>query len=183
MVNIEIKELGDRRELIRLRDFLLSQSLGYPNYDEWVERVCIPDLETGWKKAYLAFYEGNLIGDAIFQFHKHLDLLEFKNLRIHPRWRGRDFGRFLARQIEAENKKSIICDTREKDVVEFLKSIGYKEIGIENLYDPNEQDVILLKEFEDHKIDVKNSGLVDILKSRDKKIARPDISYKVDLAA
>jgi len=183
MVNIEIKELGDRRELLRLRDFLLSQSLGYPNYSEWVEKVCIPDLESGWKEAYLAFYDGYLIGNAIFQEHKHLGLLEFKNLRVHSGYRGRYLGMFLAKQIEVENQKNIICDTREKEVVEFLKRMGYREIGIESLYDPENLDIILLKEFETDKLDVITPSIINILKGKDKKIVRPDISYRLDLVA
>ena len=147
MVNINIKELESNKELELLRKFLLEQSLGYPNYEAWVECVCIPELERSYKKAYLAFYYGHLVGDAIFQPHKELsDFIEFKNLRIHPEYRGRYLGLFLARQIEVENNKNIICDTREKDIVELLKRLDYREIAVQSLYDSNTLDIVMMKE-------------------------------------
>ena len=146
MVNLTIKELDSNKELKILRKFLLEQSLGYPNYEAWVEGVCIPELESGYKRAYLAFCYGRLVGDAIFQPHKELNIIEFKNLRIHPEYRGRYLGLFLARQIEVENKQNIICDTREKDIVELLKRLDYREIAVQSLYDSNTLDIIMIKE-------------------------------------
>lgn len=141
--------LEDEKEIKELRGFLLSQTLNYPNYGDWVERA-INEIDLGYKKTILAFNDDTIIGDLIFQPHKNLPkVIELKNMRIHPEFKRRYFGYFMLRQAEVESKnyKMIICDTRSDriDVLNLLKLCGYKEVSRIPLYDSNAEDVIMSK--------------------------------------
>ena len=82
-MNFEIKTLGDQRDLGLLLRFLESQPLKYPNYRDWVYNVCKAELYIGYKSAYVAWNDGKIVGDLIFQPHKNLPrTVELKNLRI-----------------------------------------------------------------------------------------------------
>ena len=152
-MNFVIKSIKDMKELRQLRNFIYSQHLNYPDYEHWVDKVCIPEIENGWKKGIIAYYNGHVVGNAIYQPHKELPRTrEFKNLRIHPELRRRDLGHFLLRQVEEENKEDfdrIILDanTKEKKIIMFLQYCGYKIIGQECLYDKKNLEVIMVKEF------------------------------------
>lgn len=152
-VNFEVRSIADVKDLNKLRSFLLTQQLGYPNYDAWVEGVCIPDINHGWKHAILAYSEGKVIGDIVWQPHKELPRTrELKNMRIDSRLRNRDLGHFLIRQAEEEGKGSferILCDTdaANKGIVQFLRFCGYSPLMQMPLYSPNRLELIMAKEF------------------------------------
>lgn len=152
-LDLTIKAISDERELIGLRNFLLGQALWYPNYEQWVEDVCIPDIENNWKTAIVAYSNKHVVGDAIFQKHKQLPRTrEIKNLRINPEFRGRDLAHFLIRQVEEENNGSfdrIILDTDIKNIsiVQFLSFCGYNPIMKMPLYSEHNIDMIFSKEF------------------------------------
>lgn len=153
-MNFLIKDVGDMKELRQLRNFIYSQNLMYPGYEDWVDRVCVPEIENGWKKGIIVYYYGDVVGNAIYQPHKELPRTrELKNLRIHFQLRRRDLGHFLLRQVEEENKGDfdrIILDAnkREEKIIMFLQYCGYRIIGQEHLYDKKDIDVILTKEFD-----------------------------------
>ena len=141
--------LEDEKELKQLKNFLIEQPFSYPNYEDWVERT-IPEIDCGYKKTILAFSDDILAGDLIFQPHKTLSkVMELKNMRIHPDFKRRYFGFFMLRQMEAESKDydAITCDARSDmvNVLSLLKLCGYREISRVPLYDPNVEDIILLK--------------------------------------
>lgn len=152
-IDLTIREISDEKDLRKLRYFLLGQALWYPNYERWIEDVCIPDIENNWKTAILGYSNGHVVGDAIFQKHKQLPRTrEIKNLRINPEYRRRDLAHFLIRQVEEENKEQfdrIIVDTdaRNKTVVRFLNFCGYNPIMQMPLYSENNLDIIFSKEF------------------------------------
>lgn len=137
----------------RVRKFVLSQNLGYPRYDEWGHRaVC--QLVGGEKQAVLAYSDGFLVGDAIFQEHRQLNgFVEIKNLRIHPALRMREFGRFMTKQVEryasSSGYNALICDVRENkpEIARFLMGIGFIPVATLNLYDDGKRDVTLVKFF------------------------------------
>ncbi len=57
----------------------------------------------------MSFSEGILVGDLIYQLHKEIsNLLELKNIRIHPSIRNRYFAFFMLKQIEKENSGEYI---------------------------------------------------------------------------
>jgi len=100
----------------------------------------------------IGYYNGILAGDIICQSHKDLsrvlDVLELKNIRIHPEVRGRRFASFMLRQVEVEFPHDLIlADAREnqRDMISFLLSEGYKPIASSNLYEPNVSDVVMIK--------------------------------------
>ena len=151
-VDFIIRSIADSRELKRLRQFLISQSLWYPDYLRWVDEVCIPDINNSHKTAIVAYSKGEIVGDAIFQPHKELPRTrEFKNLRINPNFRRRDLGHFLIRQMEEEQKGSfdrIICDAdaRLREAIRFMQFCGYSPIMRTQLYCSQNVDVVLIKE-------------------------------------
>ncbi len=143
--------LENRGQLRDLLDFLRLQNLGYPRYMEWVGRA-EAELEAGYKQAILAFSEGRLVGNVLYQPHKSLKgLLEIKNVRVHPSVRMRDFGRFMLEQVPAENQGFIgaIGDVRpdQPGLVHFLERCGYVQAGIIPLYD-EQKEVLLIKPFQ-----------------------------------
>ncbi|MBI2449000.1 GNAT family N-acetyltransferase [Candidatus Pacearchaeota archaeon] len=142
--------IEDRTDLKELIDFLAYQDLGYPRYQEWVQRT-EHELDSGYKKAILAFSERYLVADLIYQQHKEAAcFLELKNLRIHPAFRLRGFGRFMLRQVEvehAEQYEAIICDARanQSDTIKFLESCGYSPLITCPLYDQNTPEIVMIK--------------------------------------
>lgn len=153
VVDFIIRKANDTKELKVLRTFIYSQPFWYPRYDVWVDKICIPEIENGWKTAIMAFCNGYVVGDAIYQQHKELPRTrEFKNLRIHPKLRRRDLGHFLLRQVEEEEKETfdrILVDvnTKRKETIAFFQWCGYKILYQDFLYDNQNLDVIMIKEF------------------------------------
>ena len=125
--------------------------MSYPSYDDWVCKVR-QEIESGWKKSILAFSDGVLVGDLVFQPHKDFpkEFLELKNLRIHPEVCERYFGVFMLKQAEAEARgryQGIICDVRsnQHSMINLLEFMGYKELCRAPLYDANVEDVVFFK--------------------------------------
>ncbi len=150
-VDFTIRSIDDTRDLKRLRAFIITQALRYPRHEEWIDKVCIPELESGWKSAIVAWSDGKVIGDAIYQPHKQLPRTrELKNLRINPAYRRRDLAHFLIRQVEEEDNAGfdrILLDAQQPDVVQWLRFCGYRTVANMPLYDPNVVDTIMVKEF------------------------------------
>lgn len=147
--HFHFKGLQDRKDLKDLINFLILQDLGYPNYDDWVQRTEY-ELDKGYKSVILAFSGRELVGDLIYQPHKEIScFLEIKNLRIHPELRERKFAEFMLKQSEAENKgkyDAIICDAPYNNpVIGLMKSQGYQILNTIPLYDKNREDVVMLK--------------------------------------
>lgn len=132
-------------------DFVAQQDLGYPNYGGWLEKA-EHQLRTGQKDAILAFSGGTLVADLIYQQHKTIpQVLEIKNLRVHPKLRERYFARFMLRQLEADARTSgyrtMLVDAREsqRDVRSFLLASGFSEIITLPIYSPESNEVIMAK--------------------------------------
>lgn len=149
-MRICVANAESRRELNSALDFLAAQPLGYPRYQDWVGR-CEAELVSGYKRAILATYDGKLAGDLVWQPHKALQgFAEWKNIRIHPDMRRRDFGRFLLRQAEAEcGMLGAICDVRQDnhETIKFLLACGYVMVKSVSLYDSEQLDIVLTKLF------------------------------------
>ena len=137
-------------DLKLLIDFIAKQHLNYPNYDAWVQRT-EAELASGYKEAILAFADGHLAGDVIYQQCKdNPSFLELKNLRVHPDMRSRDFARFMLKQVEADKSsryQSIICDARadRPELTRFMVRMGYKPIIEVPLYNSGSADIVLVK--------------------------------------
>jgi len=150
--HFHFRELQDTAGLRDLIDFMISQDLNYPGYEEWVQRA-EHELNTGYKNAILAFNDSTLVGNLVYQQHKGLPhFLELKNLRVHPRLRVRDFGRFMLRQVEVDNEElndAIICDVRvdKPEIINFLRSCNYEIIATAPLYEQHVPEVTMLKTF------------------------------------
>ncbi|MEK6760528.1 MAG: hypothetical protein AABX93_01245 [Nanoarchaeota archaeon] len=140
--SIELKNLDETTQ------FVASQNLGYPNYEAWIEKMR-SELSFGIKHGILAYNNGIIVGDIVFQKHKQLvDFLELKNIRIHPNLRGRNFASFMLRQAELEMPQSpVIVDARvnQADMINFLISQGYSSVTQMPLYDSHNQDIVMVK--------------------------------------
>ncbi|MBU0461515.1 MAG: GNAT family N-acetyltransferase [Nanoarchaeota archaeon] len=141
------------RDIGRLVDFLAKQDLGYPHYDEWVQRA-ENELAAGYKVPIIAVSDGQIVGDVLYQPHKQIPRLrEIKNLRVHPDLRRRDFAHFMLRQAEAEHPEqydAIICDTRadQREIIGLLTFSGYVPVATVPLYGDDLPDVTLVKVFD-----------------------------------
>jgi len=151
--NFQFRLAEDRKEIDKLASFLLLQPFNYPGYEGWIERARA-DLLSGYKSCILAFSDGSLVGDLIFQPHKQFSpIRELKNMRVDPKLQGRYFGMFMLRQAEKENPaffEAIICDTRSDrvDVVNMLRLLGYQELLRAPIYEKNVEDLVMYKAFE-----------------------------------
>lgn len=147
--DFNFRTVEDRRDRLKLIDFLALQDLGYPRYDEWVQRVDA-GIEFGWKTGIIALSQGRVVGDLIYQAHKKMPRVrELKNLRIDPAFENRYFGKFMLRQAEiglGNDFDLILCDARadQLEVIRFMVSCRYKVVAKLNLYDDN-LDVVLAK--------------------------------------
>lgn len=148
--NFTFQQVESSAYIRKAIDFLSSHGLGYPNYDGWVQKT-ESELFSRQKRGILALSGGRVVGDLVYQDHKVLPrFLELKNLRVHTRFRVREFARFMLRQVEVEGRSShdaVICDVRpdRKDVVSFLSSCGYTPVLERPLYDPNTSDISFIK--------------------------------------
>ncbi len=159
MFHFHFKGLEERRDLQELINFLILQDLGYPNYDDWVQRTEY-ELDKGYKSVLLAFSGRELVGDLIYQPHKEIScFLELKNLRIHPQLQKRKFAEFMLRQAEFENKNkydAIICDAPANylEIIKFMETQGYTSFTTIPLYNQNSPDVVMLKVLDESKKDL-----------------------------
>ncbi len=157
-MHYEFKQVSDQKDLRLLGRFIHEHALWYPRYDDWVEYVCIPEIDTGTKKAVVCWAEGTIVGNIIFQRHKQLPrTIELKNLRINPNMRGRGIAHFLVKQLETDARQQgierVIGDTdeRRKDILALMQYMGYTFIQSTSLYSQDAIDIIFMKEFSDAK--------------------------------
>jgi GNAT superfamily N-acetyltransferase len=135
-------------------DFIATLKLDYPKYDEWVQRV-EAELFSGYKSAALAYSEGILVGDVIWQPHKQITRMrEIKNLRILPLARRRGLARFLLKQVECDCSVDfdiLVSDIREgqDETLSFFRDAGYSVVGRSNLYESERQEIVVAKRLKD----------------------------------
>ncbi len=163
--HFHFRSLEDEKELEDLINFLRHQDMSYPNYQDWVSKTR-HEIDSGTKKSILAFDERTLIAEIIYQKHKQLpNVIEMKNLRVHPKYERRGFAYFLIRQVEAENRtaSAIICDARAslRDIHYLLIFLGYTSLLQTPLYDDNNLDTIFVKTFTERT----SSGLITRVKN------------------
>jgi GNAT superfamily N-acetyltransferase len=130
--------------LNQLGEFLERQSLGYPEYEAWVRKTCLPELYFRQKRGICAITNGTIVADIIFQNHEQLPgTLEIKNLRVHDGLRRTDIAHFLMKQAEGYAKQAgcqqIIADFRagksySSDLLTFLHFCGYQVLFQTELY-------------------------------------------------
>lgn len=154
-VSVEGKKMADR-----LFYFLAGQDLGYPRYDEWTEKTRWQVLQ-GDKRAMLAFSNGVVVGDGVYQRHLILPrIMEVKNVNVHEKVRKRGFARFIFAQIEfealAQNYDGLIGDVRANQIEtrEALRNSGFIECVGLPLYQSDMLDYIVFKSLRKEKSDL-----------------------------
>jgi len=151
MVDFEIRDLGDQRDLRLLLDFMENKPLHYPDYMGWLNGPCKTDLDSGYKRAYVAWSGGRVVGDVVAQPHKELQrTLELKNVRIDEDFRRRALAFFLIKQPEADARgqfEQILCDSdsTQKDIHHLLTFAGFRLLGKEYLYSSSRLDYVFVK--------------------------------------
>jgi len=106
---------------------------------------CQSRIESGRYKPIIAFSEGLVIGEAVYQFLNDTHI-EIKNFRIDPKYQNRDLGHFLLKQVEHETKKAnmhLDVSVDNFEGVEFFILNGFKIIKKENLYSPNNPEYLM----------------------------------------
>jgi len=151
-------KLRDEKELSLLKKFLLEHDMNYPNYETWVLKTCISEINLGYKHAILAFARQNsweLVGNAIYQPSKELpETLHFKNMRVSEGFKRNGVASFLVRQVEQQARKqglgTVILDFRleRRDINLFFLAHGYKPLNIMPLYDNYNLDIVMAKNLE-----------------------------------
>ncbi len=151
-VNFRMAEIKDVDKLYK---FLLPMQAGYRGYVPWLKRA-IEEFYYGPKKAILGFNYEVLVASSIFQSCKHLkNFCELKNARTIDKFARRYFFSFMLRQVETiskeEGKLGIICDVRSDriNIINLLKSNGYKEIARADLYNEGYEDFVMSKSLVD----------------------------------
>jgi N-acetylglutamate synthase-like GNAT family acetyltransferase len=147
-------DLEDISQLRMLVDFMASQDLDYPHYDDWLQKT-ESQLERREKQAVLAFSDGKLVGNLVHQVCRDNglgNLREIKNLRIHPEVRERYFANFMLKQlyVECENKyEGLILDVRanQKETYNFLVYCGFIPVMNISLYEKNMDEIVMFKPF------------------------------------
>lgn len=148
MFPIIIKSEASKKDLDILRRFMLQQPQYYPNFETWVNKKCIPNIEQkNYNSLIIISNVGTVIGDAIYT--KLLDnKIKIKNFRIDPDYRNRDLGHFLLKQIayQTENAALVLDVTVDNYAgVEFFIRNGFNIIKKERLYLPNQDEYIMVK--------------------------------------
>ncbi len=150
-VDFRIRYVSDSRDLKLSRNFLHRHELGYPGYDEWIDCVCIPEIENGYKHGVIALHESKVVGNLIWQPHKELPrTTEIKNLRIHPEVRERGLAYFLMKQCEFESKANsdmLIADfpSDQNGIKIFLMKYGFSVLYQAHLYNDKRLETVMMK--------------------------------------
>jgi len=147
MNSLKITEPQDEKDLTRLLKFMEKQPQYYPKYKDWLYGKCKDRTESGRYKPIIAFSEGMVIGDAVYQYLDENNI-ELKNFRIDSKYRNRYLGRFLLKQVEYEtNGSNIHLDVTVDNFkgVEFFIHNGFRIKGKKNLYSPSQSEYIMKK--------------------------------------
>jgi len=144
--------LEDMTQLRLLVDFMASQDLTYPHYDDWLQKT-ESQIERGEKDAIVAFSEGKLVADLVSQTSRDsgLGLLrEIKNGRVHPELRDRYFMKFMIRQLSKECQEKyagLIVDVRanQTETLNYFLSEGFMPVAKTTLYENTMEDITLFK--------------------------------------
>jgi len=148
--NFNFRLIDSEKDIQNLIKFISEQPLNYKGYNDWVERI-IEEFHYGYKQSILAFSDGVLVGNLIYQNHKDFSRIrELKNLRVDSRVQGRYFSQFMIKQAEIEGRKNydvIICDIRSdrKGIIKLFKSMNYEELIQAPLYQKDISDIVLIK--------------------------------------
>ena len=144
--------LEDMNQLKLLIDFMASQDINYPRYNEWLQRA-ESQLEKGEKEAILAFSKGKLVADLVTQTCKDSglgSLREIKNARVHPLLIDRYFMTFMLKQLYkgCENFcDGMIVDVRasQLETLRYFVKEGFIPIAKTTLYEKNMEEITLFK--------------------------------------
>jgi predicted transcriptional regulator/ribosomal protein S18 acetylase RimI-like enzyme len=145
-------EYSDRifsqKEIKDLKELLLYQKLGYPNYENWVEDT-IKDVIDSKKKAF-GLFEKELVGDGVIRITAS-DTVELKNFYIHPDFRGKGNGPKLLKCIEdycSEHSYSQIqvdAYIDETSTVGFFIKHGFEFQARGDFYGTGNESYLLVK--------------------------------------
>ena len=67
-IDFAFRRIGPRN-LDSATQFIASQDLGYPRYEKWIEKMR-SELSFGIKHGILAYSNGIIVGDVVFQEYK-----------------------------------------------------------------------------------------------------------------
>jgi len=149
--------ITDPVEINSLYDFIRSQNLDYPGYDEWSKK-CRDEILSGYKKAFAIMIpdENNksfVAGSIIVQTHKaDNSVLELKNGRVRPEYEKRGYFKRIYLDVERyarENGyKKIVLDAHADnlEMITLMQQLGYVVECKENLYTSKSLEFVMAKD-------------------------------------
>lgn len=147
MQDLLFKSISDEKELSLLENRILPLKQFYPNYEKWWFEKAKPRIENNTYHTIIALSDNKLVGNLIYR-----DLtdkkVEIKNFRIDKKYRRRDIGHFLLKQLEYFRQNKIICTDVTVDnflAVQFFIRNGFDIIGKEVLYKKGQFEYLLQK--------------------------------------
>lgn len=130
-----------------------EQDYGDTTHKAWLAKV-EQELVDGNRYALHAQMGTQSIGAVIWRPRaSEPNVLDIRNISIHPDVKGRYFGAFMLRNVEwlmLENypdatRIEVDTKTTNADMLSFLARQGYEVTGINDLYDSGRPDVLLRK--------------------------------------
>ena len=128
-------------------------------HQDWVERT-EHDLVMGRKFGIAAIEAGQVVGSVIAKIESP-ETVGIRNISMSPEVRRRDFGRFSTAQLlyivqqELPDVSRVVVDTKPENraMVEFLKKLKFREVGLEDLYSSGQPDLVLERTVSQSKAD------------------------------
>lgn len=146
MYPIKITPAINKRQLYLLSRFMIKQPQYYPNFDKWLHKKCLPNIEKGnYKSIIILSNQSEVVGDVVYEI-KDKKTVKLKNLRIDPLYRKRDLGHFLLSQVshDTENLNMILDITVDNFAgVEFFIRNGFKIMKKAKLYLSTQDEFIM----------------------------------------
>jgi ribosomal protein S18 acetylase RimI-like enzyme len=148
-MNLGIRTVESKKDIDRLRAFMLQQPQFYPRYNSWVDNTCIPSIESGERQALIVVSDGKVVGDIVHRTASESPLaVEVKNFRIDPQYRDMYLGRFLLRQVERRARGGVIfldVSVRNLAGVGFFFRNGFRAVDIKPLYQDGQDEYLMRK--------------------------------------
>jgi len=169
---MESRLITDISEINSLYDFIRTQNLNYPQYDEWAKK-CRDELLTGYKKAFAMIVAGKnrepiVVGSIIAQPHKKdPSVLELKNGRVHTQYAKKGCFKNIYLDVERYARENgyrkILLDAHADnfEMISLMQKLGYIIECRENLYTNKSLELVMTKDLSLTKLQTLEMVVID----------------------
>lgn len=149
------RQRGDVMAVLGQPRLWIPTAADYPRHSEWLGKT-EAEIAAGTKRAMLGYNGQDPVGTIVYRRHETQDnVVEIRNISVHPSVHGRLFGAFMLRQVQEDATQNdfvgtdtFLVDTKVTNtgMIGFLESQGYALTDIADLYqDGTGEDAILTK--------------------------------------